>query len=128
MVFTNKDFIGKIERNSFLIIDSSYPLPYGATCVLKGIIGPESQIIVTTTLHKIFRIFSTALMVILMAVFVISCIRNAVGIYGLLVFAIVISIGTLLFRLYLHLMYVAARNKALKRLKMILEIVDAMIP
>jgi hypothetical protein len=56
MEFTNKDFIGRIEQNSFSIFDSSFFLPYGAACILNGTINSTSDIIMTTTLHKAFRV------------------------------------------------------------------------
>jgi hypothetical protein len=56
MVWTDKDFIGKINKASFEVIDSSYPIPYGAACILKGTINPNSTINLVTSLHRSFRI------------------------------------------------------------------------
>jgi hypothetical protein len=127
MVLTDKDFIGRIEKDSFSIIDSSYPLPYGAACILKGTISSESQITLTTTLHKAFRILFFVWIIAMTTLFITFWILDSARIDGLLAIVIGMPIITLFFRLFLHLMYVPARNNALKKVKRILEAVELKI-
>jgi len=124
MVLTDKDFIGRIEHDSFSIIDSTYPLPYGAACVLKGTITPDSQIILTTTLHKAFRILFLVWIIVVTTLFLTFWILDSARIDGLFAFVIGMPIIAILLRLFLHAMYALTRNKALKKVKRILEAVD----
>ena len=124
MVLTDKDFIGRVEQNSFTIIDSSYPLPYGAICIIKGTIGPASQIVLTTTLHKAFRLLFLIWIILMTTFFVIFCILDSIRIDELIVIVIVMTVMTLLFRMFLHVMYVVTRNNGLKKIKTMLEVVD----
>ena len=119
MAFTNKDFIGRVEQNTFKILSSSFPLPYGATCIISGTITTTSHISLTTSLHKAFRVL---FIVWIIAIATIFFVLQLPDLNDLLVFAIGMSIGSLLFRLYLHVMYVMARNKGLEKLKEVLQI------
>jgi len=124
MVLTDKDFIGRIDGDCFSIIDSSYPLPYGAACILNGTITPASIIILTTSLHKAFRILFFVWLIGMTILFMIFWITSSSPIDGLLAFIIGMPIITFLFRLFLHGVYVLARNHGLTKMKGILEVVD----
>jgi len=125
MVLTDKDFIGRIHADSFSVIDSSYPIPYGATCILHGTISSTSQISLTTTLHKAFRILFLIWLIVMSILFLTFWILDSARIDGLLAFLIGMPIIAILFRLFLHGMYVLARDHGLKKIKTILELVES---
>lgn len=124
MVFTSKDFIGRIDGDCFSIIDSSYPLPYGAACILNGTITSSSVIILSATLHKAFRMLFRVWLIGMAVLFMSFWITDSAEINELLAFIIGMPIATLLFRLFLHGMYLLARNHALNKMKRILDVVD----
>lgn len=123
MVLTDKDFIGRINQGSFEIIDSSFPLPYGASCILTGTISTTSHIALTTTLHKAFHVLFIVWIMAITILFLAFWIQSP-ELSGLLTFIIGMPITALLFRSFLHVMYVQARNKGLTKVKSILEVAD----
>jgi hypothetical protein len=122
MVLTDKDFIGRINQDSFEVIESSFFIPYGASCILNGTVNHTSTISLVTTLHKGFRILFLIWLVVMTVLFLTFWIIDSAPIEGL--FAIVIGMPVIatLFRLFLHGMYVLARNKGLVKIKMLLEV------
>ena len=121
MVITDKDFIGRINQDSFEIIGSTYPLPYGATCTLKGTVNHDSTINLVTSLHKAFRILFLVWFIVLTVVIIVFSIIESAPINGLFAIIIGMPIAATLFRLFLHGMYVLARDKGLTKMKAILE-------
>ena len=124
MVFTNKDFIGRIDGDCFSIIDSSFPLPYGAACILNGTITPTSAIILSTTLHRAFRMFFRVWLIGMALLFMAFWIIDSAEINELLAFIIGMPIVAFLFRLFLHGMYLLARNHGLNKMKKILDVME----
>jgi hypothetical protein len=124
MVLTNKDFIGRVNTESFTVIDSSYPIPYGAACILSGAISPASELVITTTLHKAFRIMWLICVILLVGVLTISSVVQSGDFATLLVSLVLMVIAVAVLRLFLHYMYVLARNRAIEKMKTILEVVE----
>jgi hypothetical protein len=121
MESTDKEFIGRIQDDKFEIFLATF-FPYGAACVLQGTITPTSDIKLTTTLHKGFRILFTIWVVVMTALFLVTWILNTAKMDTLLVFLIGMPIGALFFRLFLHIVYVLARNNGLQKMKDVLGI------
>ncbi len=120
MTSTKRYFIGRIGNNSFKIISSSM-LPYGALCVVIGEIKPNGTIEIQTSLHKAFRVLYIIWLLVMVTVFILSedfqdmNFSDMTGISSLLI------LGAFLFRLYMHGMYVWARNHSIMRLSTLLQ-------
>jgi hypothetical protein len=121
MESTDKDFIGRIQDDKFEIFHATF-FPYGAACVLQGTITPTSDIKLTTTLHKGFRILFSIWVVVMTVLILVTWILDSAKLDTLLVFVIGMPIGVLFFRLFLHVVYVLARDNGLRRMKDVLEI------
>src|SRR6187549_2800052 len=100
MEFTKKDFIGRINSNTFEVFDNSF-IPYGAACILQGTITSTSEIKLTTTLHKVFRIVFVFWIVAMTAMFIISLLSSA-PLTNTIAWIILIPIIVIPFRLFLH--------------------------
>jgi hypothetical protein len=124
MVPTDKDFIGRINQDSFEVIDSSFFIPYGASCIIKGTVNPTSTITLVTTLHKAFRILFLIWLIGMTVLFLTFWIINSAPIDGLFAIIIGMPIMATLFRLFLHGMYILARNKGLGKIKALFEVAD----
>lgn len=124
MVMTDKDFIGRINQDSFEIIESSFFIPYGASCILKGTINQASTINLVTTLHKAFRMLFIIWLIAMTMLFLTFWIIDSAPLDGLLAIIIGMPIIATLFRLFLHGMYVLARNKGLGKIKILLEVAN----
>jgi hypothetical protein len=124
MELTEKDFIGKINPDSFEIIDSSSFIPYGASCILKGTVSQTSTISLVTTLHKAFRVIFIVWMIAMTISFLTFWIIDSARIDGLMAFFIGMPICAVLLRLFLHVMYILARNKGLAKMKTLLDVSD----
>jgi hypothetical protein len=124
IISTDKDFIGRINQDSFEVVDSSYPIPYGASCILKGTVHPNSTINLVTSLHKAFRIIFLVWLIAMTVLILVFWIIDSLPLDGLLTIIIGVPIGAIFFRLFLHGMYVLARNKGLTNMKEILEVAD----
>ena len=122
MESTDKDFLGRVSADKFEIFDNSF-IPYGAACILQGTINSTSDIKLTTTLHKAFRALFAVWAIGMTLLFLISCLLKPATV-DLLAFIIGMPILILLFRLFLHGMYVLARNKGLNKIKKALDVVD----
>jgi hypothetical protein len=122
MESTGKDFIGRINQDSFEIIESSFFIPYGALCIIKGTVNQNSTISVVTTLHKAFRVLFLGWLIVVTVTSITFLINDPGRIGGLLVIPLVMVVASILFRLFLHGMYVLARNKGLLKMKEILEV------
>lgn len=120
MSSTTRNFIGDVGTDSFSIISSSFPLPYGATCVVRGRIVAASTITVTTTLHKGFRILYAVWLLPMISAALFFWLNQSTDLLGVSIL-IIMAVASI-FRLYLHGMYVWARNEVLKKLKKLLEI------
>lgn len=121
MVITDKDFIGRINDNKFMIFSSSF-VPYGALCILNGEITENSEIKITTLIHKPFLIlFYTWLILVTLAIIFLG-LHNNQSIPQLLSHLSFIIIPAFLFRLFLHVSYLLARNNAIKRLTLMLSL------
>jgi len=118
---TDKDFIGRIQDDKFEIFQASF-FPYGAACVLQGTISPTSDIKVTTSLHKGFRILFAVWVIAITTLFLVTWFFSSKEFDSLIVFIIGMPIMTLVFRLFLHGAYVLARDKGLKKIKDLLDI------
>jgi len=123
MESTDKDFIGRVGESKFEIFDSSF-FPYGAACILQGTVTSTSDIKLTTTLHNGFRILFTVWAIGMTALFLITWLTDSPTLDSLIPFLIGMPIMILMFRLFIHGMYVLARNKGLKKIKDVLEIVN----
>lgn len=124
MVLTDKDFIGRINSDSFEVIDSAFFIPYGASCIIKGTVNHDSTIDLVTTLHKAFRLLFLVWLVAMTVLLIVFWIIDSARIDGLFAIMIGVPIIATFFRLFLHGMYVLARNKGLAKMKGILEVVD----
>ena len=121
MESTDKDFIRRIQEDKFEIFQASF-LPYGAACILGGTISSTSNIKVTTSLHNGFRILFVVWVVAITTLFIVTWFIGSRQFDGLIAFIIGMPIMTFLFRLFLHGVYVLARDKGLKKLKDVLDI------
>lgn len=124
MELTDKEFIGRVNSDSFEVIDSSFFIPYGASCILRGTINQDSTISIVTTLHRAFRILFIVWLIAMTALFLTFWIIDSTRIDGLLAILIGMPICAFLFRLFFHVMYVLARNKGLTKMKTILDVVE----
>lgn len=122
MKLTSKDFIGKVGNDSFKLIPSSFPIPYGAVCILRGDVSDGSSIVLTSTLHKAFRIIFLVWFIGMTMTLLIFWMIESGGITDLFSILIGMPIVGLIFRLYLHGMYVLARDHGLKKMKDVLQI------
>ena len=122
MEFTDKDFIGRINSDKFEIFDNSF-IPYGAACILQGTITPTSEIKLTTTLHRAFRVILIVWLVVMTSMGIVSLLSSA-PLNNTLAWIILVPIMIIPFRLFLHGMYVFARNRGLEKLKKTLELTD----
>ena len=86
-------------------------------------ITTTSDIKVTTSLHKGFRILFAVWVVVITALFLVTWFIGSRQFDGLIAFIVGMPILTFLFRLFLHGAYVLARDKGLKKLKDELDIV-----
>ena len=118
---TDKDFIGRIQDDKFEIFQASF-FPHGAACILQGTILPTSDIKVTTSLHKGFRILFAVWVIAITTLFLVTWFFNSREFDSLIVFIIGMPIMTFVFRLFLHGAYVLARDKGLKKIKDLLDI------
>jgi hypothetical protein len=121
MESADKDFIGRIQGDKFEIFYATF-FPYGAACIFQGTITPASEIKLTTTLHKGFRILFTVWIIVMAALFLVTWVLNSAKPDTLVAFVIGMPIGILFFRLFLHGVYLLARNNGLQKLKEVLEI------
>jgi hypothetical protein len=121
MESTDKDFIGRIQDNTFEIFQATF-FAYGAVCVLQGIVTSTSEIKLTTTLHKAFRTLFNVWIVVMTALFLVTWMLNSPDPDALIIFVVGMPIGIIFFRLFLHVAYVVARNEALRKIKEVLEI------
>lgn len=120
--FTNKKFIGRVESDSFSIFDSA-PFPSGVGCIIHGKIKETSEISLTTTLHKGFRILFLVWALVMSTLFIAFWFIDPSRI-DLLAFFIFMPVAILFFRIVLHGYYVFARNRALRKLKALLIVRD----
>jgi hypothetical protein len=120
--FTNKNFIGRIQEDTFSIFDSA-PFPSGVACIIHGEIRSTSEITLTTTLHKGFRVLLLVWAIVMSAIFIGFCFIDPTRI-DLLVFTVFMPIAIFLFRLVLHGYYVYTRNRALRKLRRILSVTE----
>lgn len=118
MKLTSKDFIGTVNEQEFKLINSWFPI--GVACVLTGNLI-QDQVELRTTLHGVFRIlfFAWAILICGLGTFGLTTTETwemvawAVSFIGFLFAA-----G--LFRLFLHGVYVLARNKSIRKLQELL--------
>jgi hypothetical protein len=114
---TNKEFIGRIGETDFAIIDSWFPI--GVACVTKGKFQKleNTRIEITTRLHLGFRILFGIWVVLTLGIITIEMLSSDQQ------FTIVILVGVLimiiLFSLFLHGIYVLARNRVIKKIERI---------
>jgi hypothetical protein len=114
---TNKDFIGQVQGNKFSIISSWFPL--GSACVIKGEIKQEDtpQISLLTTLHIAFRILYALWAIVMFGMIIFSSIENFH-----LGSIVALIIGLILFRMFMHGVYVISRNQAVKKIEKMLNL------
>ena len=120
MTSTKRSFIGRIESNSFKIISSSW-LPYGAFCVVTGKIKANSSTEIRTSLHKAFRVLFFVWIVFVIASAIFIGIQQEFTYTDWLVECLGFIVLVILFRLYLHGLYVWTRNHSIKRLSILLK-------
>lgn len=120
MEWTDKEFIGRLNDDQFKLIQASF-IPYGAACTITGSISPTSEIHITTSLHRALRILLLIWVVAITTVYFVSNLLRGDLFEGLTRYIVAMTIATLLFRLFLHGSYVLARDKAVKRIKEILQ-------
>jgi hypothetical protein len=117
---TDKDFIGRFNERKFSIFDSSF-FPNGVACVMHGEINQDSEIILTTTLHKGLRIVLLVWSIVMTGLFIGFWFINSSKV-DLVLIPIFMPIAVLLFRLILHGQYVYTRNRAMRKIKGLLQI------
>lgn len=122
MSWTNKELIGHVDSESFSVISSSFPFPYGAACVVNGKVKPMSEITLTTTLHKAFRILFLVWLIFMTVGLIFTWFSESGGLVGAFWILFGMGIVGFILRLYLHGMYLWARRDVMKKLKRILEI------
>jgi len=122
MVSTDLDFIGRIQENSFSIIDSFFPT--GVACVMSGELKGNLEIHLTTSLHRGFRVLFTIWAIGFALAFIILGITQLTSLEFLgLTFVFLIAVS--LFRLFIHGVYVIARNRGVNKLKRVLELINS---
>lgn len=122
MESTDKDFIGRIQDDKFEVFRASF-FPYGAACILQGTISPTSEIKMTTFLHNGFRILFAVWVIAMTTLFLVTWLIDSRQFASLLTIIIGMPIVTFLFRLFLHGAYLLARDKGVKKIKDVLDIV-----
>lgn len=120
-VLTTKYFIGQVNDDDFKIIGASAQSP---ACVLTGklqaIDAQTTLVEIETTLHRAYIILFTIWTVIAAGALTIPALVHFnpkllfAGIAGALA-------GAIVFRLSLHLFYVIARNKSIRKIESILQ-------
>ena len=119
MATTSKDFIGTVSETEFSIIDSFFPI--GAGCVIKGEIGNDAVVSLKTSLHKPFLVlYYIWLSLVSVALVVLGF--TVLSLFEFLNFSVLLIIGAIAFRLFIHVVYVVARNHALEKIKSILRV------
>lgn len=121
---TDKDFIGRIHDNTFLIFDSSF-FPNGIACVLHGEINPDSEIIITTTLHRGFRTLFLIALIAMVGNTIFNILIDVSQWETALVYVFLTPIMAFVLRMFLHGYYVLTRNRALQKIKDVLKVKDA---
>jgi hypothetical protein len=115
---TTHDFIGTIKDDSFSIMNTAKP--FHAACVMNGKLKDNSEVEVSTTLHKGFRILFVCWVAIIGLV--------NIGMLSIdfsldsLLFVPTFLFGAVVFRLFIHVVYVISRNSALSKLKRVFEL------
>jgi hypothetical protein len=117
---TDKDFIGRFDGQNFSIFDSSF-FPNGVACVLHGQISEDSEIVLTTTLHKGFRMLLLVWSIVMIFLFIGFWFIDSSRV-DLLLISIFMPIAILIFRLVLHGQYVYTRNRAVRKFKTLLHV------
>jgi len=119
MVTTSKDFIGTVSEKEFSIIDSFFPI--GSACVIHGEIGSDSVIALRTSLHKAFRMIFLVWLIGFSVAFLVLGI-TMLSVREFLQYCIMLIVVAPIFRLFIHGVYVIARNHALEKLRGILKL------
>lgn len=116
---TAKQFIGHFKENNFSLIGTFLPISIG--CVLNGdfVQNEKLEIKITSTLHKGFRLLYKIWLIVLSLLFVVFSIVNF-NIESVLILLIGLLFGAIFFKLFLHGIYVIARNSALNNLRKLL--------
>ena len=118
---TQKDFIGKLYENKFSLIDSWFPI--GSACVIDGIINGDdsTQINLTTSLQKAFQILFLIWIIVITGLVILGSIKTSNQSFSIGPY-FVLLIGIVFFRLFIHGIYVLARNSSINKLEWILEL------
>ncbi len=118
MSVTNKHFIGLVSNDSFKVITSLFPV--GAVCVIESLPSEQNHVKFKTRINKAFIVLLGLWFMALLAVSIILPLSldqefSYSNIIGLL-------IGLLIFRIFLHGVYIISRNGALNRFKKVMNI------
>ncbi|MCD8741874.1 hypothetical protein LT679_14755 [Mucilaginibacter roseus] len=118
---TDKAFIGNIELDEFYIISSS---AIGVACTLHGKLTRgngknNTHIDIETRTQRAFLWLVIIWMVVISAVAVVPDLLRSTYVFSPLPFLLLIF-GAAAFRLFIHGLYIMARNKAIGQFKQIL--------
>ncbi|GAA4922898.1 hypothetical protein [Mucilaginibacter defluvii] len=118
---TDKTFIGTVETDEFYIMSSS---AIGVACTLRGKLSRgngknNTHIDIETRTQRIFIWLVVIWMVVISAVAVLPDLLKATYVFSPLPFALLIF-GAVAFRLFIHGLYIIARNKAINEFKQVL--------
>lgn len=115
---TTHDFIGTVSEDGFSIMNTEIGI--GSVCVMNGNVKESSELELIAIVHKGFIVLFV-------------CWAVAIGLAFLVIMVMDFSLGSLLyvplflfaaiaFRLFIHVVYIISRNKALTKLKTIFEL------
>lgn len=118
---TDKAFIGTVDSDEFYIRSSS---AIGVACTLRGKLSRgngknNTHIDIETRTQRIFIWLVVIWMVVISVVAVLPDVFKATYVFSPLPFALLLF-GAVAFRLFIHGLYIIARNKAIQRFREIL--------
>lgn len=112
----DKEFMGKIEKNTFSLTNSSFP--YNMACVFQGNINEGEGIQIHTSLHRPFKTLYmvwTMAIALFLLVFGIECATAMTPGLATFLFAAIFV------RLFMYVTFIMARSKGIDKLKKILQ-------
>lgn len=120
MEITEKDFIGLIGHDTFTIFHASI-FPPGRICVIEGVVSPTSDVSISTRPPHGLKVVVIAWVIFaLVSTFTLDT-QSGDALSHWLAIAGFYS-GVILFCLIMAVMYVAVRNSAIEKLKVVLRL------
>lgn len=118
---TNKAFIGTVDADGFYIISSS---ALGVACTLRGQLSRgngknNTHIDIETRTQRVFIWLLAVWMIVVTAAAIVPGLLKATYVFTPMPFVLLIF-GAVAFRLFIHGLYIIARNKAINQFKQVL--------